>query len=169
MMVRALAICTLLCLPTLLPASMNPQRSILPNGLVLVTSEQRTLPIVSMNLIIRAGARYDAKGEAGVANLTSKLLTYGTTQRDAMEISGILDHLGASLGTDCGTNLATVHLNILKKDLTVGLGLVTEILTEASFPDEEIKRLKQSLLASIKAKNDRPRTIAQETTDVLSG
>lgn len=158
----AIPFCMLLCLPTLSRGGINPQRSVLPNGMVLVTSEQRTLPIVSMNFMIRAGSRFDPKGEPGVANLTSRLLTYGTTQRDAMKISGILDHLGASLGADCGVNLATVHLNILKKDLNVGLGLVAEILTDASFPDEEVKRLKQTLLASIKAKNDRPRTIAQE-------
>lgn len=149
-------------LPTLLFGGMNPERSILPNGLVLVTSEQRALPIVSMNLMIRAGSRYDAKDDAGVANLTARLLTYGTTQRDAMKISGILDHLGASLSAESGVNIATVHLNILKKDLSVGLGLMAEILTDASFPDEEVKRLKQSLLASIKAKNDRPQTIARE-------
>jgi zinc protease len=150
------------CLPTLLLAGTDAERSILPNGLVLVTSEQRTLPIVSMNLMIRAGSRYDPEGDAGVANLTSRLLTYGTTQRDAMKISGILDHLGASLGTDCGIDLATVDLNILKKDLDVGLNLVAELLTDASFPVEEIERVKQALLASIKAKNDRPRTIAHE-------
>jgi len=150
------------CLPPLLLAGTDAQRSVLSNGLVLVTSEQRTLPIVSMNLMIRAGSRYDPKGDTGVANLTSKLLTYGTTQRDAMKISGILDHLGASLDTECGIDLATVHLNILKKDLDVGLNLVAELLTNASFPAEEIDRLKQALLASIKAKNDRPRTIAHE-------
>ena len=151
-----------LCSPATLLAKMSAQRSVLPNGLVLVTSEQRTLPIVSMNLLIRAGSRYDPKGDAGVANLTSKLLTFGTKQRTAMQISGVLDHMGASLGTDCGVNLATMHLDILKKDLASGLDLVAQLLTDASFPKEEITRIKQALLASIQAKNDRPRTIARE-------
>lgn len=152
----------LVCWPPLLFGGMNPQRSVLPNGLVLITSEQRALPIVSMNLRIRAGSRYDPKGEAGVAYLTAKLLAYGTKERDAMEINGILDHLGASLSTDSGINRAAIHLDILKKDLRAGVELLAELLTDATFPAAEVKRVKESLLASIKAKAYRPGTIAHE-------
>ena len=54
---------------------MNPQREILPNGMVLVTSEQAALPLVSVELLIRAGSRYDPADRHGLANLTSRLLT----------------------------------------------------------------------------------------------
>ena len=40
-------------------AAMNAQRTTLPNGLVLVTSEQPALPIVTVRLLVRAGSRYD--------------------------------------------------------------------------------------------------------------
>jgi len=115
-----------------------------------------------MNLRVRAGSRYEPKTEAGVANLTAKLLAYGTKQRNAMQLSGILDGLGASLSTDAGINVASIDLDILKKDLEVGLDLLAELLTDANFPSDEVKRVKQSLLASIKTKNYRPGTIAYE-------
>ena len=80
-------------------ASMVPKRSVLNNGMVLLTSEQRALPMVAMELLIDAGSRHEAAHQAGLANLTSKLLTYGTKKRSALQISEALDFIGASLAS----------------------------------------------------------------------
>ncbi|MDP6560793.1 MAG: hypothetical protein QF619_11865 [Candidatus Binatia bacterium] len=48
--------------------------------MVLLTAEQRALPIVTFNLLIKAGSRNDPQGLGGIAGLTSRLLTYGTRQ-----------------------------------------------------------------------------------------
>ena len=147
-----------------LPAqgAMVAKRSVLGNGLVLLTSEQRTLPMVSIELLIDAGARHESAEHAGLAHLTSKLLTDGTTKRNALQISDALDFIGASLETGCGDDLATISMTILKKDLTVGLQLLAEILTSASFPLAEIDRQKQAIIASIKAKEEDPGTVGSE-------
>ena len=157
-----LLLCLILGPHTAAFAAMNAQRTTLPNGLVLVTSEQPALPIVTVRLLIRAGSRYDPGHRHGVANLTSRLLTLGTPTRDAMGISGLIEGIGAHFWADCGRELATLNLNILKKDLDTGLGLMSEVLTAASFPEKEVSRTKQSLTASIRAKKDRPRTIARD-------
>jgi len=143
-------------------ALMRPQRSVLDNGLILLTSEQRGLPMVSIELLIRAGARYDAPQSQGLANLTARLLTYGTEGQSALQISEALDFIGANLSVGCGRDLASVSLTILKKDLAKGLELLAEILTAATFPGEEIDRQKQSIIASIKAKEESPGAVAEE-------
>ena len=157
-----LLLCLVLAPQAVASAAMNAQREILPNGMVLVTSEQPALPIVSVQLLIRAGSRHDPAERHGVANLTSRLLIRGTPTRDSMAISGLVEGMGAHLGTDAGRELATVSLSILKKDLDTGLALMSEVLTEPSFPEKELDRTKQSLLASIRAKRDRPGSIARE-------
>jgi len=55
-----------------------------------------------------------------------------------------------------------VSLTILKKDMAKGLELLAEILTAATFPEEEIDRQKQSITASIKAKEESPGAVADE-------
>jgi zinc protease len=142
-------------------AGLVPKRSVLANGMVLLTSEQRALPMVSLELLIDAGSRYDTAGQEGLANLTAKLLTYGTKRRTTLQISETLDFLGASLSTGCGEDLASVSMTILKKDLATGLQLLAEILTLSTFPQQEIDRQKQSILASIKAREESPGDIAQ--------
>jgi zinc protease len=151
-----------ICLLTL-PANANmiPQRSVLENGMILLTSEQRALPMVSIELLIDAGSRYDAPNQEGLANLTARLLTYGTKRRTALQISDTLDFVGASLSAGCGEDLATASMTVLKKDLGTGLDLLAEVLTESNFPQEEIDRQKQSIIASIKAREESPGDIAQ--------
>lgn len=144
-------------------ARLSPQRSVLDNGLILITSEQRTLPIVTFSLLLRAGSRYDPAGREGLANLTSRLLTYGTKTRTALQISEALDFIGASLSAGAGPDVATVSMNLLKKDLDTGVDLLTDVLTASVFPPEEIDRQKQAIIASIKAKKEDPGTIAQES------
>lgn len=154
--------CAVILLPSAAPARLAPQRSVLANGLILLTSEQRSLPMITLNLLIEAGSRYDAKGREGLAHLTARLLTHGTRSRSSPEISEALDFIGASLSTGSDTDLASVSLTLLKKDLDAGLDLLAEILTASVFPEEEIDRQKQSVIASIRAKEEDPGEIAQE-------
>jgi zinc protease len=141
--------------------AMTPHRSVLNNGMVLLTSEQRTLPMVSIEMLIHAGARYDLPKQDGVANLTAELITEGTKRRSALQISESLDFLGASLSARSGEDLASISLTVLKKDLPAGLELLAEVLTSAVFPQEEIERQKHAVIASIRAKQEQPGEIAE--------
>lgn len=117
--------------------------------------------MVTFNLLIEAGSRYDPPGEEGLANLTSRLLTYGTKGRRALEISDTLDFIGAELSTGSSDELATISMTVLKKHMHIGLELLGEILTSSVFPQEEIDRQKQQIIASIKGKQEDPGEIAQ--------
>ena len=141
-------------------ANMIPQRSVLGNGLILLTSEQRALPMVSIELLIDAGSRHDVAKQEGLANLTARLLTYGTQRRTALEISDTLDFIGAGLSAGCAEDLASLSMTVLKKDLSTGLELLAEVLTQSTFPQGEIDRQKQSIIASIKAREESPGDIA---------
>jgi zinc protease len=139
---------------------MVPKRTVLNNGMVLLTSEQRALPMVSIELLIEAGSRHEPAEQAGLANLTARLLTQGTHKRSAVQISEALDFMGASLSASCGEDVATVSMTILKKDLAAGLDLLAEVLSQANFPPVEIDRQKQAVIASIRARQEDPGAVA---------
>jgi zinc protease len=154
----AVLISTPFAFPTV--AAMVPKRTVLNNGLVLLTSEQRALPMVSIELLIDAGSRHEPAHQAGLANLTSKLLTHGTLKRSATQISETLDFMGANLATGAGEDAATVSMTVLKKDLATGLDLLAEILTQSNFPQSEIDRQRQAVIASIRAREEDPGALA---------
>jgi zinc protease len=143
-------------------AGMAPKRSVLENGIVLLTSEQRALPMVSIELVIDAGSRYESANQAGLAHLVAKLLTHGTKRRSGPQISDTLDFIGANLETGCGQDAATISMTLLKKDLGMGLELLADILTSSTFPQAEIDRQKQAIIASIRAKQEDPGAVAQQ-------
>ncbi|MGH7798906.1 MAG: M16 family metallopeptidase [Candidatus Binatia bacterium] len=155
----AVLFATVLVFPAM--ANMVPQRTALDNGLVLLTSQQRALPMVSIELLIEAGSRFEPANHAGLANLTAKLLTYGTRRRSATQISETLDFIGASLTTGSGKDVASVSMTLLKKDLATGLELLAEILTQSTFPQAEIDRQKQAVIASIRAREEDPGAVAE--------
>ena len=158
----SLAVTGVLFLASALPcqAAIAPKRSVLANGLVLLSSEQNSLPMITFELLIDAGSRYDLPSREGLANMTARLLTYGTKRRTALQISDSLDFLGANLSAGCDEDSVSIRMTVLKKDLGTGLQLMAEILTSATFPRDEIDRQKQSVLAGIKAREEDPGDIA---------
>lgn len=132
----------------------------LPNGLVWLFSEQRSLPLVSVNLLIKGGVLRDPAGKAGLANLTALLLTQGTKKRSATQIAQEADFLGAKLGASGSDDSAAVSLTVLKKDLEPGLDLLKDIVLNPAFSKEEIKRKVAQLKASFTTDEDEPGIVA---------
>jgi len=70
------------------------ERIVLPNGLVLLISEEHSLPFVTLQLILDSGAWRDPPGKGGIANLTAEAILLGTSGRTVSEINETLDYMG---------------------------------------------------------------------------
>jgi zinc protease len=155
----------LLCLcfqPNLTLAMPPVQRTALPNHLVLLVSEEHSLPFVTFQLLINSGSRKDPSGQEGLAYLTAKGLLLGTSKRTVNRINEELDFMGASLNASAGRDYATLSLRILRKDLDKGVALFMETLTQPTFPQGEIKREVEKTLAAIQSEEDEPGEVAQK-------
>lgn len=137
------------------------QRTVLPNGLILLVCEEHSLPFVSLQVLLDAGAWRDPAGEEGLARLTAKALLMGTRKRDVTAIFEELDFTGASLTSGANRDYATLSLRILKKDLDKGLDLFMEALLEPTFPQDEIHREIEKTMASIQSAEDDPGEVAE--------
>jgi predicted Zn-dependent peptidase len=62
------------------------QREVLPSGMVLLTAERTSVPIVTVNVLLQAGAYLDPADKGGVAGITADLITRGTTTRTATQL-----------------------------------------------------------------------------------
>jgi zinc protease len=138
------------------------QRMVLPNHLVLLTSQDHSLPFVTIQLLIDSGSRRDPSGEEGLSYLTARGLLLGTSKRNVTAIHEELDFMGASLNSSSGRDYATLTLRVLKKDLDKGLDLFMEVLTQPVFPEEEVKREVEKTLAAIQSEEDQPDEVAEK-------
>ena len=138
------------------------QRTVLPNGLVLLVCEERSLPFVTVQLLINSGAWKDPSGEEGLSYLTARGLLLGTSKRKVTAIHEALDFMGAGLSSSSGRDYATLSLKVLKKDLDKGWDLFMEVLTQPTFPEEEIQREVEKTLAAIQSAEDQPDEVAEK-------
>jgi zinc protease len=138
------------------------QRTVLPNQLVLLVCEEHSLPFVTFQLLIDSGSRKDPPGEEGLAYLTARGLLLGTSKRTVTAIDEELDFMGASLNSSSSRDYATLNLRVLKKDLDKGIDLFMEVLTQPTFPEEEIRREAEKILAAIQSAEDEPGEVAQK-------
>ena len=138
------------------------QRMVLLNHLVLLASEDHSLPFVTLQLLIDSGSRRDPSGEEGLSYLTAKGVLQGTSKHTVNQINEELDFMGASLNSSSGRDYATLSLRVLKKDLDKGLDLFMEVLTQAVFPEEEVKREVEKILAAIQSEEDQPEEVAEK-------
>ncbi len=135
----------------------------LPNGLVWLFSEQRSLPLVAIQVMIKAGTLRDPHGKEGLANLTAILLQQGTKKRSATQIAEELDFLGARLSASGGDDFALLGFMVLKKDLAAGLDLFQDVLFNPIFAPKEVQQKVAQLLASFKSDEDEPGIVASRT------
>jgi zinc protease len=137
------------------------QKMILPNQLVVLCCEEHSLPFVTFQLLIEAGSSRDLSKEEGISHITAKGLLMGTPKHSLTTLNEELDFMGASLNASSGRDYATLTLRILKRDLDKGLGLFTEVLTEPTFPEAEIRREVERTLAAIQSAEDQPGWVAE--------
>jgi zinc protease len=135
-------------------------REVLPNGIVLLVAERPAVPIVAVRVLSRAGAAFDPPDRAGLANLTGALLTRGTAKRTGPELDSAIEFVGGSLEAGAGRDNITVSLAVQKKDMALGLDLISEVVLSPTFPQAEVARKISEIQAAIKRSDEDPNAIA---------
>ena len=122
----------------------------LPNGLKVFVVSNSELPAVAVQLVLTAaGSVNDPAGKPGVANLTADMIRQGTTKRSAQQIASTIDFVGGDLSASAGSERSSVNLSVVKKDLDTGLELMSDVVRNAAFQDEELNRRRQQLLSNL--------------------
>jgi len=151
------------------PAAGAPlaHREVLPNGIVLLVAERPAVPIVAVRVLTRAGAVFDPDDRAGLAHLTGALLTRGTAKRTGPEVDSAIEFVGGSLEAVAGRDSLTVALSVQKKDLALGLDLVSEVVLSPTFPPAEVTRKVSEIQAAIRRSEEDPGTVASRALSRL--
>src|SRR5881296_2031845 len=133
---------------------------VLSNGLKVLLVENPSIPTVSLNASVLAGARYDPESKAGVAIMASRLLDEGTETRTSFEIADAIESVGGAIETDGSFERIIAIAGVLKKDVDLGLELLSDLLIRPVFPDEYVEKEKERTLAEIVSAQDRPQVVA---------
>jgi predicted Zn-dependent peptidase len=126
----------------------------LANGLKVFAIKNPRLPVVSMQLAIKAGRQQEPRARLGVAEATANMLVKGTKKRNAVALAKAIDFVGGTISADSTFEATLVSCSVLARNMSTCLELVPEMITQSTFPDDELGKVKDGLLAQVRQRLD---------------
>lgn len=141
----------------------------LGNGMPAYMVPDKTVPLITVAVLMRIGPDLDPPGKEGLAAMAMNLLTRsGTTRMTAEQLEERVSFLGATLesglgggggmmgfgGAPISGTEGRITVNLLSKDIDEGLLLLTECLKDCRFQEERLKLRQDQLVQDMKQRND---------------
>jgi zinc protease len=111
--------------------------------------EDKSLPIVQVNLAVKAGSVTDPAGQSGITDFMGEMLLRGTRSKTKEQIDLALDQMGAKLAVETRSESMILRGAVLASQLDAFLSLMAEIATQPSFPEGEIRKLKAETVSQL--------------------
>ncbi len=140
------------------PPSPTPYKR--ANGMTVWLLERHTLPVVSMQLVVPAGAAHDPEGKGGLAATTANMLDEGAGTRGPLEIARDVDRLGATLRTGASADYAYVSLTTLKKNLVPAGAIFGDVVAKPKMDPVEWRRVHDLWANGLRARQSEPQAVA---------
>ena len=130
----------------------------LDNGLTIYLMEKKDVPIISFAMAFDAGSIKDG-AEYGIAAFTAEALKFGTTNYSKSQIDSIFNFYGSNLNINSNKDYSGLFTQIMKENFEVLLPVIKEVVTQPTFPKEEIEKRKQRWLAELDQMKESPRRV----------
>ena len=140
-------------------AIMEPVVTKLKNNMLLITERVNGVNSVGINLWVKVGSRHEQIDKIGLAHFLEHMAFKGTTTRSALDIAKTFDAVGGNFNAYTDKEHTVYHLKVMKKDIHTALEVLTDIVLNSSFPEEEIVREKDVVLQEIYQTHDTPSSI----------
>ena len=146
------------------PLNANPPQAVkaeLANGMRLFLLEDHELPVFNIAAYIETGEIYDPPGKIGLAAIAADVMrTGGTVSRTPDEINETLEFIAGSIEVGMSDEYGSASLNVLSKDIDLGIELFADILMNPAFREEQLELRRGQLIEAIRRQNDSPLNLA---------
>ena len=130
----------------------------LDNGLTIYLMEKKDVPIISFSVLFDAGAIKDGETK-GLSSFTAEALKFGTKNYSKDQIDSIFNFYGSSLNTYARLDYSGLYTEFMKNDLDKLLPVIKDIITNPTFPEEEIIKRKQRWVSELDQAKESPRQV----------
>jgi zinc protease len=127
---------------------------VLSNGVRLLVQESHHLPTAWVGAYFEGGRSEEAPATAGITRLTLSGALRGTRRRSAEEIDRAIESLGSGFAADFHEDSFGLTASVAVEHLAPVVGLLREVVTEATFPEAGVEKGREIVLAGIRAARD---------------
>ncbi|KIH98283.1 zinc protease [Streptomonospora alba] len=132
------------------------RRTVLPGGLRVVTEAMPGLRSAAFGISATTGSRDEDRAHAGSAHFLEHLLFKGTRRRDAMEISALLDSVGADHNAYTSKEHTCYYAKVLDRDLPLAVDVVGDMVAASVLDAGEVETERGVILEEIAMNEDEP-------------
>lgn len=140
----------------------NLRRTVLPNGLIVLTERMDHLRSVAMGLWIKSGSRCEPAETCGISHFVEHMLFKGTRSRTAQQIAREMDSIGGNLDAFTGKETICFNVKSLADHVPIALDVLTDLVLNPVFAATDIDRERGVILEEIKIDEDNPDVLVHE-------
>jgi predicted Zn-dependent peptidase len=143
-------------------APRNIRRTVLPNGLLVLTESMPQVRSVSMGVWVNSGSRDETAPLNGMSHFVEHMVFKGTTSRSAQQIAREVDTIGGNLDAFTGKETICFNIKVLDENLTPALDVLGDLVLNPTFTPEDLAREQGVILEEIKMDEDNPDYLVHE-------
>jgi predicted Zn-dependent peptidase len=140
----------------------NLRRTVLPNGLIVLTERMEHLRSVAMGVWIKSGSRCEPAETNGISHFVEHMLFKGTRSRTAQHIAREMDSIGGNLDAFTGKETICFNVKSLSDHVPIALDVLTDLVLNPIFTAPDIERERGVILEEIKMDEDNPDVLVHE-------
>ncbi len=140
----------------------NVRRTILPNGLVILSEEMPHIRSVSIGIWVKTGSRHEEPEVNGITHFIEHMVFKGTRHRTAEDIARQIDSIGGNMDAFTAKECICFNVKVLDEHVPVALEVLGDLVLNPVFDVREIVRERGVILEEIKMDEDSPDYLVHE-------
>jgi predicted Zn-dependent peptidase len=143
-------------------ATRNIRKTVLSNGLLVLTESMPHVRSVSMGAWIGSGSRDETAEVNGISHFVEHMVFKGTTSRSAQQIAREVDTIGGNLDAFTGKEMVCFNIKVLDENVPPALDVLADLVLHPTFTPEDLSREQGVILEEIKMDEDNPDYLVNE-------
>ncbi|MCX8116327.1 MAG: insulinase family protein [Desulfobacterota bacterium] len=152
----AITVFVLLQLLPAVHAQELPRQFFLENGLKVILQENRTVPVVSLQLWVRVGSADEREEEAGMCHFIEHMIFKGTKRRGVGEMAREIESLGGSINAYTSYDHTVYYITIASRYAGTALDVLADAIQHSVFDPSELEKEREVILEEIRMGEDDP-------------
>lgn len=131
-------------------------KTILDDGIRVVSEEIEWVRSVSVGVWVLCGARYEEEASSGICHFLEHMLFKGTSGRTAYDIAAAIDSIGGFMNAFTSKELTAYYVKVPDYHLAAAIDLLADMFTNSLFDHREIEKEKSVVSQEISLLDDSP-------------
>jgi predicted Zn-dependent peptidase len=150
-----------------LVSSEAPRKSVLPNGLRVITEHVPGVHSLAVGIWVNAGSRDETPEVAGISHFIEHMVFKGTNGRKTHHIAQYLEAVGGYVNAYTTKDSTCYYARVLQPHFGRALNLLADLVANSTLPEKEIEKEKQVIIEEMRGADDDPEDLLHDRFEEL--